>query len=171
LLALYGARFEAVAFYPGAALCIMGELLRIRSVQFAGGSTRTRQVGAPNLITSGPYAMVRNPLYLANMLLYTGFSLASNAWFPWLPLVAFVYFTFQYTMIVSLEEQTLGEIFGEKYDIYCRRVPRLFPRLGSKYTKQPPANRFGIALREERSTLMGLTLSWIVLLIRLFYVA
>lgn len=168
--ALYAAQFRTNQLIVGAVLCLLGELLRIRSVQYAGGATRTRIVGAPGLVSSGPYGAVRNPLYLANMLLYTGFALASGGWFPWLPLAAFVYFTFQYSMIISLEEETLKSRFGEEYAAYCRRVPRLFPFLRLPEVNQLPANRLLNVLREERSTLMGLGGSWGLLMVRLFLI-
>ncbi len=167
LAGLIWAKLDPRFLTAGALLCILGELLRINSIRHAGGATRTRDVGAPSLVSSGPYGHVRNPLYLANMLLYTGFSLASGALLPWLPLAVVVFFTFQYGMIISLEEGTLREKFGEAYDEYCRRVPRLWPRLTSGGDSRPAPYGLGVALREERSTLFGLCTSWVLLAARM----
>ena len=54
----------------GILLIVIGEIIRINAVRYAGGATRTRNVGAPSLCTSGPYSHTRNPLYWG-CLLYT----------------------------------------------------------------------------------------------------
>jgi len=148
----------------GVVLTILGESLRIWSVCHAGGATRTRQVGAPALTTTGPYALIRNPLYLANILLYTGFAAASNAVFPWLPLAAVLFFLFQYGMIISLEEETLRNLFGQEYTDYLRQTPRIFPRRITARAFQPPVYKISQAIKEERSTLTGIVLVWIILI-------
>jgi len=160
LATLYGAKFRLTGLIAGAGLAVLGEALRVWAIRHAGGATRTRQVGAQSLVTSGPFGLVRNPLYLANMLLYIGFAVGSGAFFPWLPLAGLLYFTFQYGMIISREEEKLRELFGAQYDQYCRLVPRLYPRLGRWGARGKANYRLADALREERSTLVSLTLSW-----------
>ena len=44
-------------------------------------------------------------------------------------LVVFVFFTFQYSMLISLEAETLIGLFGDDYETYRGNVPRLFPRI------------------------------------------
>jgi len=166
-IALYWAQIRPAFIVIGLLLAILGELLRINSVRYAGGATRTRNVGAPSLVTSGPYARVRNPLYVANMMIYTGFALASGSLFPYLPVVAFMYFYFQYYMIVKLEEKTLDKLFGAEYTDYRRRVPGLFPCLFGVNIRNRPNLRLTEALRNEKSTLIGFTLVWLLLAVRL----
>ncbi len=165
LIALIWAQFDYSIFFIGLLISLSGELLRIKSIQYAGGATRTRQVGAPELVINGPYGQVRNPLYLANMAIYFGYSLASGALFPYLPLVIFIFFTIQYSLIISLEEETLTNIFGDAYKNYCKSTPRLFPSLKSK-PYSPPNYSLKTAIHEERSTLNGFILSWILLILR-----
>lgn len=154
----------------GLSMCAFGEFLRIYALRHAGGATRTRNVGAPELVTSGPYAHVRNPLYLANMNLYAGFSFASGAFFPVLPIVIILFFALQYSLIILLEEETLRKLFGKSYDDYCSKVPRLFPKFtnGSGNFNRGKLS-LAKAIREERSTLMGHALSWSLLTVRVLF--
>ena len=68
--------YHSKAIYPyyliGLTLIVIGELIRINAVRYAGGATRTRNVGAPFLCTSGPYSQTRNPLYCGNVIIYIG---------------------------------------------------------------------------------------------------
>ena len=116
-------------FLIGLFLIFLGELIRIKSVSFAGGITRTTKVGAPKLMTKGPYSITRNPLYLGNVTIYSGVVLFAGGPLLWeLLLFTFIFFILQYSMIISLEERTLSKLFGEEYKAYCSKVPRLFPK-------------------------------------------
>jgi protein-S-isoprenylcysteine O-methyltransferase Ste14 len=109
-----------------------GEFLRAWGVFYVGSETRvTHQVGASRLVTTGAFSHTRNPLYVGNILIYTGVGIMSNALFPWLQAAGFVYFIFQYTLIVLEEEKFLRAQFGDEYALYCRNVPRFFFRLTS----------------------------------------
>ncbi len=170
LAALLKAELKVTGFIAGILLSIIGELVRIRSIRYAGGATRTRRVGANDLVASGPFAYTRNPLYLANMLLYTGYALASYSLFPYLPIATLLFFILQYGLIISLEEMTLRKLFGTQYADYCTNVPRLFPRSIRRPNPSHPRYSLREALREERSTLSGLVILWIALVLRLFLV-
>ena len=116
-------------FY-GLFLLIIGQSIRMYSVSYAGGVTRTMNVGAPELCTSGPYSRTRNPLYVGNMLIYLGVVLiAGGEYLSTLFLIVIIYFVFQYSMIISLEEEKLNKLFGNRYEDFCNNVPRIFPRL------------------------------------------
>ena len=116
-------------FY-GLFMLIIGESIRMYSVSYAGGVTRTMNVGAPELCTSGPYSRTRNPLYIGNMLIYLGVVLVAGGKFlSILFLIVIIYFIFQYSMIISLEEEKLKKLFGNQYEEFCNNVPRIFPRL------------------------------------------
>ena len=57
----------------GFIIAAAGELIRLWGVSWAGSETRTTgEVGGTYLIISGPFAHVRNPLYIGNILIYTG---------------------------------------------------------------------------------------------------
>jgi protein-S-isoprenylcysteine O-methyltransferase Ste14 len=155
------ARPTAQTMAIGGVLAVLGELCRFWGVAYAGSLTRvTGSVGGPEVIVSGPFAHVRNPLYVGNITTYVGIGIMSNALFPWLVVVAFAWFVFQYTMIVRLEEGFLEQHFGEPYLAYRQNVPRFVFRF-SPYrpavaVDQPP--RWGEAVRSERRTFQALVL-------------
>jgi protein-S-isoprenylcysteine O-methyltransferase Ste14 len=86
---------------------------------------RARVVEGHELITQGPYSLVRNPIYLGmfGMLISTG--LAVGRW-PVL-LAAIVIFLIGTEVRIRTEEKLLREAFGEKFDEYSRRVSALIP--------------------------------------------
>ena len=130
LVILYLSSLSYPYFIIGIGLILVGESIRIYGVRFAGGATRTREVGAPSLCTSGPYSRCRNPLYLGNMIIYCGVVLMAGGQFLWpLLFIVFFFFILQYSMIISLEEETLVKLFGNEYQLYRESVPRLFPRI------------------------------------------
>ncbi len=92
---------------------------------------RTETVDAPVLVTWGPYACVRNPLYLGNGLMGCGWALLAG----WGWLVAFVaLFALLYDfMIIPHEELFLENKFGEHYAHYRKSVPRLVPCFFSRH--------------------------------------
>jgi protein-S-isoprenylcysteine O-methyltransferase Ste14 len=152
----------------GTFLAAIGEGARSWGVAYAGSLTRvTGTVGAPSVIMAGPYAYLRNPLYVGNILLYVGVALASNALSPWFPLVAVVVFGVQYAVIVSLEEEFLEKEFGTGYLEYKKNVPRFVPRLSayrsSAQVEQTP--RWREALRSETRTLQAIGLVYGVLIV------
>jgi protein-S-isoprenylcysteine O-methyltransferase Ste14 len=78
------------------------------------------------LTQTGPYAYVRNPLYLGSILIAAGFALALLSWIVALALAAM--FLIIYIPVIASEERFLRATFPD-FDDYCRRVPRLVPRL------------------------------------------
>ena len=79
LMMLYFARPNSPYFFLGIVLIAIGEIIRLRSVSFAGGETRTMNVGASSICKSGPYSIVRNPLYIGNMMIYVGFAFVAGS--------------------------------------------------------------------------------------------
>ncbi len=145
----------------GSVVTFLGESMRLWGVAYAGSLTRvTGSVGAPAVIMAGPYAFVRNPLYLGNILMYLGIALIANALIPWLPIVATCFFIVQYSLIVTLEEEFLEREFGATYQEYRNNVPRFLPRL-VPYRTPAQANQlpnWKEALRSETRTLQALVL-------------
>lgn len=113
----------------GIIFVIIGEFIRIWANSWAGSETRTTgSVGGTFLIVSGPYAYVRNPLYIGNVIIYFGLGIISYAIFPYLQILALAYFLFQYYHIVKEEEKFLAEKFGDQYKDYFNKVNRFLPK-------------------------------------------
>lgn len=156
LIVLIFARPTASSFLWGILVMIIGEMVRFWGVAYAGGATRTRNVGASTLVTNGPFAHVRNPLYIGNLCIYTGAAIISNTWLPWLIFIIWIFFGVQYHLIVKLEEEKLQELFGNTYLQYKSKVPRFFPRLSPLKADNPVSPDFTNALKSEKSTFISI---------------
>ncbi len=156
----------------GFVLALSGEYIRLMGVSWAGSETRTTgAVGATFLIISGPFAHTRNPLYVGNILMYVGLGIMSFAIFPYLQIVALLFFLIQYHFIVKEEENYLRKAYGEDYKNYVNNVPRFFPRLTpykADNVEQPPFN-LKAGLRSEKRTLQAFAFVTITILLIWFF--
>lgn len=109
----------------GAVLIVLGEAWRLWGVATAGTVTRRRSRNVQKLVTHGPFALSRNPLYNGNFLIWMGFVALSGVW--WFLPVAIALFAVEYFFIVRYEEGVLESIFGEEYLAYKRQTPRWIP--------------------------------------------
>ncbi len=155
----------------GFLIALLGELIRLWGVSWAGSETRTTGgVGGTYLIVSGPFAYMRNPLYVGNILLYTGFGIMSFALFPYLQIIALLFFLLQYYLIVKEEESFLIEKFGKEFESYLKNVPRFFPRITPykvKDLEQPELN-IKAGFRSEKRSLQAFSIVTIILIALMF---
>lgn len=133
LLALFG-RPSARSVAAGLPLAFAGELIRCWAVGYSGVTTRNDVVTARRLVTAGPYGYVRNPLYLGNFITAAGFAIAFTGKNSRAARAALVGGSLAamfalYSAIVQHEEEFLRAQFGEEFDRYCERVPRVVPQL------------------------------------------
>jgi protein-S-isoprenylcysteine O-methyltransferase Ste14 len=133
LLAAFG-KPSATSVALGLPLAIAGELVRCWAVGYSGVTTRGDVVEAPKLVTAGPYAHVRNPLYAGNFITALGFAIAftgKNGGAQRLGLIggSLAAMVAVYSIIIPHEEQFLRSEFGEPFERYCERVPPLVPQL------------------------------------------
>jgi protein-S-isoprenylcysteine O-methyltransferase Ste14 len=108
-------------------LVVAGLALRAWGSGSAGAHTRSESLEAPRLSSGGPFAYVRNPIYLGSILL--GFGMAGFIGDPIAFVLTAAAFTALYFLIVPAEEEYLSRKFGAEYRRYCEAVPRLIPRL------------------------------------------
>jgi len=89
-------------------------------------SLAARLIEGHELITSGPYALVRHPIYTAMLGMIVGSALAVSRWQDLVPAVAV--FLLGTALRVHSEERLLAAEFGEAYRAYAHAVPALIPR-------------------------------------------
>ena len=168
ILMFYFYNGNITSWLVGSIVVLIGEFLRFWGVAYAGSLTRTTtSVKAKELITSGPFAHVRNPLYIGNILIYSGFGIISLALFPYLQILALIWFVFQYKLIIKIEEDFLEEKFGTQYTEYKKSVPRILPRFTSSKSYQDLSlePNYSKAIKSETSTIRALILIPILLFI------
>ncbi len=105
-------------FVPGLSLSAVGMILQL----WCFSCIKTRKV----LAMQGPYALVRNPMYLARFLMIAGLVLMTGNF--WLFIGFTVFYYFYMVNRVKREEVVLSQTFGEDYTRYCRTVGRYIPR-------------------------------------------
>ncbi len=105
----------------GAGLFLLGFLLRIA----ARGYKAEMSLESKRLVISGPYRLIRNPMYLGTLLIGLGIILALFAW--WINFIFLAVFLWIYMPQIRHEEQILSQRFGQDYQAYCKKTPRLFP--------------------------------------------
>src|ERR1700752_2145819 len=77
--------------------------------------------------TSGPYALVRNPIYIGNTLIILGTVVMSEV--LWMVSITLLWCALVYALVVRYEEQILAAKYGQEYVDYLAAVPRWLPRL------------------------------------------
>jgi protein-S-isoprenylcysteine O-methyltransferase Ste14 len=92
----------------------------------AGTPLQTR-LASIRLVTSGIYAHVRNPIYVAFLLLLLAIAFAAAA--DWLVATSIVFAVVIHFGVVRREERYLEARFGDEYRAYMARVPRYGWRL------------------------------------------
>jgi len=101
------------------------------------------------LATSGPYAFIRNPLYLGTLLVAAGLCVASRS--VWLAALFAIVFLLVYMPVIALEEQHLASLFPQYAD-YAARVPALLPYR----PRRPAAGRFRFELYRKNQEYQAL---------------
>jgi len=109
------------------AVAVAGALLHLGARRAFGAAWSSRTGGASELVERGPYARVRHPLYVGLGLLAMGSIVAH----PSRPVViGGLSLLAGLAVKIAREERALAAAFGPRWDDYCRRVPRLVPRVG-----------------------------------------
>ncbi len=144
----------------GVGWIIAGALIRLWSNGYAIKNDR--------LTTSGPYAFVRNPLYLGTFLIAFGMAVVLNmGWItpPFMALPFMVALGWMYYQTIRREEGMLREKFGDDYNKYCAKIPALIPSL-IPYTqgaKWPFSSQRLIDSKEHKPVF------WIIILLIIFH--
>lgn len=114
----------ALLYFPGLAFCLWARLTLGRMYNVS--SSMGAQLYADHqLITHGPFAIVRHPMYLGIILAAAGGLLIYRTWTFLFVVVSFLGLTLR----ARQEEGALAAEFGEEWQAYCRRVPAWIPRI------------------------------------------
>jgi len=100
--------------------------------QISTATMMSMTVSTDRLVTTGIYGLVRNPLYLCDLLIFGGYALFL---YPPLGLAFFLFHVLRTLRLIAFEESRLSAQYGAVFDEYRRRVPKLVPRLAAP----PPA--------------------------------
>jgi protein-S-isoprenylcysteine O-methyltransferase Ste14 len=91
-----------------------------------GGGGPGMKTMPEQLVTGGPYAYIRNPMYLGHVIFLVGLAITLHSVLAALIAVASAVF---FHVRVKKDEKRLHEFFGEAYTEYCARVRRWVPGL------------------------------------------
>jgi protein-S-isoprenylcysteine O-methyltransferase Ste14 len=159
------AHASAPFWIVGLAIIAAGESLRLWSVHHIGAISRTRSGRLGPLIASGPFAIVRNPLYIGNIALWAGFSVTAGL--LWLAPVIVLLLACEYHAIVLWEETLLETRLGDSYRQYASKVYRWLPSwTGATGTGSEATFSWRQTLFSERGTLIAIAAGIVVLLLK-----
>lgn len=101
----------------GLAMAAFGQVFRIYA---AGFIHKNKQ-----LASTGPYALVRHPLYLGNFLILIGFALAASNLYVWVGVSLF--FLIWYPAAISYEDNKLEDIFQDEWRGWSKNIRAIIP--------------------------------------------
>lgn len=107
--------------WGGHVLVVVGVMIRVFASLYVGGRKNNE------LVTDGPFSIVRNPLYVGSFFAMVGLGLLTGSLL--ITLLIVLAFVFCYALTVPREELYLSRKFGEQYIRYMQRVPRWLPDL------------------------------------------
>ncbi len=123
----------SLLYFPGMLLALWARLELGRNY-FASTALAVRLFEDHQLVMTGPFAVVRHPMYLGLMLAAVG---SVPMYYTWTTLL-FALFAPVLFMRAQMEERVLAAEFGDAWFAYCSRVPMSLPRLfRSKVTSLP----------------------------------
>jgi protein-S-isoprenylcysteine O-methyltransferase Ste14 len=127
LKALVGSSVPPWAYGLLGAMVLVAQGWRIWGAGFVGRPARGAKPAGEALVTAGPYAYVRNPMYLGTVIGVLAFAGMSGLWYAVLGIAAILGLV--YAGAIAYEEAFLSARFGKEYRRYREAVPRLLPTL------------------------------------------
>lgn len=111
----------------GFLLMLSGVAFRIYTAGYLQGRHTTTTIIADYMCTSGPFAYIRNPLYLGNFIIGLSLAIAFNEWYGYL--VFAIHYIGVYSILISYEEKFMANKFGAAYADYRAQTRRFIPSL------------------------------------------
>jgi len=145
------------------AVALLGQIVRFFTVGFVPRGTSGRNTKgqvAEALNTTGMYAIVRNPIYLGNFIIWFGLSLFMKS--LWFTTVISLFFTIFYERIIFREEAFLREKFGDAFMDWAAATPVIVPKFKNW---RPPSLPFSwkSAIKREYGTFFAIIATFTVL--------
>lgn len=107
-----------------AGMSLLGWAIRTLSLRRAFGTEIYAPASESVLVTTGPYAVVRNPLYVGATIALVGWTLLLHSV---ILAVATAFMALHFTLVARWEEHELHARVGDRYDAYRRATPRFLP--------------------------------------------
>ena len=148
----------------GMIIVLLGEAVRLVTIGFEyihrGG--KERRVYAGRLVQGGVFGLVRNPMYIGNVLIAVGMTMFLRS--PLAYVILIPLFLFLYQALIAAEEAYLRDRFGSDYENYCANVNRFAPRL-DRIPQAFSGMRFDWrrSLRKDLGTVVGLMMGLILI--------
>lgn len=124
---IYMLALGSLLYFPGMA-SVLWSRLALGDNYFVSTGLGAQLFAGHRLVTSGPFAIVRHPMYAGIILAAYGSLLI---YFTWTTLLFACFSPFLFFR-ARREEAALAAAFGEKWQAYCNRVPGFIPRLRRK---------------------------------------
>lgn len=152
--------------WGGLVVSFLGEIIRIMAVGFAytGTSGRENYLRADDLNRTGIYSIVRNPLYIGNVLMFSGLLIVFANW--WALLFFNIFLITQYYFIILSEENYLKQKYGLQFDDYCATIRRIIPKFNTYNKPARPFDGRKVFFKENDSIFNMLMVFIIILAFR-----
>lgn len=153
--------YEVLIKYCAVIIGLLGVLFRyyiVGSTPYqTSGRNRNQQI-ADQLNQTGAYSIVRNPLYLANYMIWIGVSIYSCSYI--LCIITTLCFIIYYERIIMTEEKFLLKKFKKDYLVFCQNTPVFIPNFRN-YTRSKYKFSIKKVLRQEYSSTLSAIIAFI----------
>lgn len=147
-------------FYAALCISFLGESIQI----WAAASLKKNK----SLSFKGPYALVRNPMYLGRFFVLLGFIVLQKHTI-WI-IVYCILYSFYFITRVSHEEKRLKKKYGGKYADYANRIHRFIPRFSNlSFSDLAYFNVSNLLTNLELYNLVGIISFYIIVYIKINY--
>lgn len=157
---------ESISAYAlnalGFILVLLGFFLRIA----ARGYKSEMNPDGKTLITKGPYAVMRNPMYFGTLLIGLGIILVLFRW--WVSAIFLIIYLCIYLPQINREEKVLAGRFPGAFEDYCKNTPKFFPRIANLF-RLPLKDSFRFKFIWIKKELPSLIITFIFIALFLAY--
>jgi protein-S-isoprenylcysteine O-methyltransferase Ste14 len=148
----------------GIMIILVGVSVRLWATKHIGRRMPWMKKKGKKLVKTGPYAIVRNPLYAGNIIIASGLSILSEL--IWMVPILICYLFILYHLVVLYEEKKLLGRWGDEYQVYLTEVPRWIPKFRDFHKCKANGFKWTDSLRSELPSLLVLFLGIFVFVVK-----